>query len=118
MEPVAGAPERYRFTDDDAAREWLLANGEDEAAKSISRDRDERGPGRPEIGPADDPPPEDMIEQLDKGAAAKVSRAEDRAPDADGGAGREIPAPKYRRRLAMPRPGSLQLRRKGLQPGM
>lgn len=74
-----GRPETYRFISDDNARDWLLKNENDEAAERFFGEiEDERGPGRPEIGPAVTIRlPEEMIAQLDQRAeAAKVSRAE------------------------------------------
>jgi len=74
-----GRPERYRFVDDDAAREWLLANGEDEAAeKYFGEIEDERGPGRPEIGPVIQVRlPEELLERVDALAGQTgASRAE------------------------------------------
>jgi len=74
-----GRPESYRFVSDAKAREWLLANGEDEAVeKHFGEIEEERGPGRPEIGPAVMVRlPEEMIAQLDARAEAEeVSRAE------------------------------------------
>ncbi len=50
---VQGERERYEFVPDTEAREWLLAQGHDEAVKQyLGGVEDERGPGRPEIGPA------------------------------------------------------------------
>ena len=72
-------PERYRFVSDAKAREWLLANGEDEAAERYFGEiEEERGPGRPEIGP----PfmvrlPAELSEQLEQRAEADgVPKAE------------------------------------------
>ncbi len=74
-----GRPESYRFVSDGRAREWLLANGEDEAVeKHFGEIEEERGPGRPEIGP----PfmvrlPAELSEQLDQRAEADgVPKAE------------------------------------------
>ena len=74
-----GRPESYRFVSDAKAREWLLANGEDEAVQQhFGEIEEERGPGRPEIGPAVMIRlPEEMIAQLDEMAQrVEVSRAE------------------------------------------
>ena len=50
---VQGERERYEFITEEEAREWLLAQGHDEAGKQhFGEIEDERGPGRPEIGPA------------------------------------------------------------------
>lgn len=74
-----GVPESYRFMTDQEAQTWLLANEEDEAVeKYFGEIEDERGPGRPEIGPeVYTRLSADMIEQLDAAAKlADVSRAE------------------------------------------
>jgi hypothetical protein len=48
-----GRPETYEFISDDKAREWLLFNKEDEAVeKYFGEVEEEKGPGRPEVGPA------------------------------------------------------------------
>lgn len=47
-----GRPETYRFLTDQEAQTWLLANDEDEAVERFFGEiEEERGPGRPEIGP-------------------------------------------------------------------
>lgn len=74
-----GRPESYRFVSDAKAREWLLLNEQDEAAERYFGEiEEERGPGRPEIGPAVMIRlPEEMIAQLDEMAQrVEVSRAE------------------------------------------
>lgn len=46
-------PEYYEFITDDAARVWLLRAEEDTAVeKYFGELEDEKGPGRPEVGPA------------------------------------------------------------------
>ena len=62
-----GRPETYRFVSDDKAREWLLKNEHDEAVeKYFGEIEEERGPGRPEIGPVIQVRlPEEMTAQLD-----------------------------------------------------
>jgi hypothetical protein len=46
-------PEFYEFITDDAARVWLLRADEDAAVeKYFGELEDEKGPGRPEVGPA------------------------------------------------------------------
>ncbi len=48
-----GARDSYRFVTDEQAHEWLLLNDEDDAvARLFGEVEPERGPGRPEIGPA------------------------------------------------------------------
>lgn len=43
----------YEFVSDKSAREWLLVNKSDDLAeKYFGEIEDERGPGRPEVGPA------------------------------------------------------------------
>lgn len=72
-------PESYRFISDMKAREWLLLNQEDEAAeKYFGEIEGERGPGRPEIGPAVlIRLPEELLAEVDSRAEAEeVSRAE------------------------------------------
>lgn len=74
-----GRPETYRFLTDKEAETWLLANEEDEAVERFfGVIEDERGPGRPEIGPeVYTRLPQEVIEQLDAAAkVADVSRAE------------------------------------------
>lgn len=68
----------YRFVTDEQAREWLLRCGHDEAvARHFGDVEEERGPGRPEIGPAFSLRfPTDMLERLDARAKdAGTSRA-------------------------------------------
>lgn len=74
-----GVPERYEFISDTKAREWLLKNGHDEAVERFFGPvEEERGPGRPEIGPAIQIRlPEDMLAQIDQQAKELgISRAE------------------------------------------
>lgn len=74
-----GRPETYQFITDQEAHTWLLVNQEDEVVERFfGKIEDERGPGRPEIGPeVYTRLPADMIEQLDAAAKlADVSRAE------------------------------------------
>lgn len=48
-----GVGERWSFATDSAAREWLLSNGHDTAVEEhFGEIETERGPGRPEVGPA------------------------------------------------------------------
>lgn len=74
-----GSRETYEFISDDEAREWLIAQNEDVAVERYFGElEDERGPGRPEIGPAIQVRlPEDMLAAVDSRADAEgVSRAE------------------------------------------
>ena len=74
-----GRPETYRFVSDDKAREWLLKNEHDEAVeKYFGEIEEERGPGRPEIGPVIQVRlPEDLLTKVDAAAEkAGLSRAE------------------------------------------
>jgi len=76
---MQGSQERYSFVTDEQAREWLLLNEEDEAVERFFGDiEDERGPGRPEIGPAVMIRlPEELLAEVDSRAEAEeVSRAE------------------------------------------
>lgn len=76
---MQGTPERYSFMTDQEAETWLLANEHDDAVERFfGAIEEERGPGRPEIGPeVYTRLPESMIEQLDAAAKiAEVSRAE------------------------------------------
>lgn len=46
-------PECYEFLTSDAARDWLIKNQSDDAVKRFFGElEEERGPGRPEVGPA------------------------------------------------------------------
>lgn len=48
-----GEQDRCEFIDAEAAKTWLLENDFDEAVKQhFGEIEDERGPGRPEVGPA------------------------------------------------------------------
>lgn len=48
-----GTLAHYEFVGGEAARLWLIRNGEDEAAeRHFGPVEEERGPGRPEVGPA------------------------------------------------------------------
>ena len=75
-----GVPESYRFVTDEEAREWLIRceypAAEVEAATGVPVES-ERGPGRPEIGPAFSVRfPADLLARVDAAAeAAHVSRA-------------------------------------------
>lgn len=74
-----GRPDSYRFVSGYKAREWLLLNEEDAAVeKHFGEIEDERGPGRPEIGPAVlIRLPEELLAEVDRRAEAEeVSRAE------------------------------------------
>ena len=74
-----GRPETYQFVTEKEAETWLLANSEDEAVERFFGEiEEERGPGRPEIGPAIGVRlTEEMLGQLDAAAkVAEVSRAE------------------------------------------
>jgi hypothetical protein len=72
-------PTTYRFAEPTDAREWLLKNGYDKAViRHFGPVEEERGPGRPEVGPAVHTRlPQDLVDSID--AMAKdsgVSRAE------------------------------------------
>ncbi len=74
-----GRPERYRFITDAEAQTWLLKNEHDAAVERFFGEiEEERGPGRPAIGPATLVRlPEKMIAALDRRAEKEgVSRAE------------------------------------------
>jgi len=74
-----GSIPTFEFVGDTAAREWLLRNERDEDAERLfGQIEPERGPGRPEIGPATLVRlPEKMIAALDRRAEKEgVSRAE------------------------------------------
>ena len=74
-----GTQETYRFISDQEAREWLLANGEDKAAERYFGEiEEERGPGRPEIGPVIQVRlPEELLAKVDAVAMRDdLSRAE------------------------------------------
>lgn len=48
-----GTADVYEFVTDDKAREWLILNQRDEAVEQyFGAIEDEKGPGRPEVGPA------------------------------------------------------------------
>lgn len=74
-----GTVDTWEFIGADAARDWLLINGDDEAIERIfgAPVEPERGPGRPEIGPmVEVRMPADMIAYLDAWTeAAGTSRA-------------------------------------------
>lgn len=75
----SGVPERYNFVSDAAAREWLLKNDHDEAVeKYFGAIEEERGPGRPEIGPAIQIRlPQELLDKIDARAQESgSSRAE------------------------------------------
>lgn len=65
---VQGEREHYEFITEDEAREWLLAQGHDEAVERyFGAIEEERGPGRPEIGPRlQVRVPQEIIDGLDK----------------------------------------------------
>lgn len=47
-----GGEDSYCFVGEDEAREWLLINGDDEVVEEyLGPIEEERGPGRPEVGP-------------------------------------------------------------------
>jgi hypothetical protein len=74
-----GSHETWEFVSDVEAREWLIAQNEDEAVKRYFGElEEERGPGRPKIGPAIQVRlPEDILAAVDARAEATgVSRAE------------------------------------------
>jgi hypothetical protein len=74
-----GSPDTYEFITDEQAREWLLINEDDEIIeKYLGEVEEERGPGRPEIGPAVNMRfPQDMLDRIDAAAKADgISRAE------------------------------------------
>ncbi len=73
------AQDRYRFVAEDEARTWLLAQEHDEAVTEIWGEiEDERGPGRPPVGPAIHLRlPLGLLERIDTAAAARgTTRAE------------------------------------------
>ncbi len=73
------SPDTFRFVTMAAAREWLLRNHHDEAVeRHFGPVEEERGPGRPEVGPrVEIRVPQAMLAKLDAFAAElQVSRAE------------------------------------------
>lgn len=74
-----GRPETYRFLTDSEAETWLLKNEYDEAVERFfGAIEEERGPGRPEIGPEIGVRlPQEMLERIDALAEKDLaSRAE------------------------------------------
>lgn len=75
----AGAPDRYRFITGDEAREWLMKQ-EHEAAviRFWGAPEEERGPGRPEVGPSFHVRlPDELLAEVDRLAqVGEMSRAE------------------------------------------
>ena len=74
-----GSRDWYEFISNERARDWLLKNGHDEAVERLFGPiEEERGPGRPEIGPAIQIRlPEDMLARIDQQAKELgTSRAE------------------------------------------
>ena len=74
-----GSRDWYEFISDERAREWLILNGHDEAVQRFFGEiQEERGPGRPEIGPAIQVRlPEELLRRVeDRAQAQGVSRAE------------------------------------------
>ena len=74
-----GRPERYRFITDAEAQTWLLKNEHDAAVERFFGEiEEERGPGRPEIGPVIQVRlPEELLERVDALAGQTgASRAE------------------------------------------
>jgi hypothetical protein len=65
-------PEFYEFLTDEQAQEWLLKDGDDDAVrKYFGEIEEERGPGRPEIGPAFSVRfPADLLARVDQLAGA------------------------------------------------
>jgi hypothetical protein len=69
----------YRYVKDEAARRWLILNDHDEATEQwFGPVEEERGPGRPEIGPAFSLRfPADLLARTDERAKEEgISRAE------------------------------------------
>jgi hypothetical protein len=62
-----GSVESYEFVSDEQAKTWLLANEHDAAvAEHFGQVEDEKGPGRPEVGPAVNfRLPEPLLAQVD-----------------------------------------------------
>lgn len=73
-----GVPQTYEYVDDQRARDWLLINDHDDAVtKWFGFPEPERGPGRPEKGPAVSVRLDDQLAPVDTYAAAEgISRAE------------------------------------------
>lgn len=66
----SGSVLTYEFIEPAAAREWLIAQEEDEAVEQYFGElEDERGPGRPEVGNAVHIRLGDLLAQLDEWAA-------------------------------------------------
>ncbi|HET8684961.1 MAG TPA: CopG family transcriptional regulator [Micromonosporaceae bacterium] len=73
-----GVPDGYAFVTPDRAREWLIKNEDDKAVeRHFGTIEEERGPGRPEIGPeVKTRLPEEVVAALDAMAErAGLSRA-------------------------------------------
>lgn len=65
-----GTPERWRFVDEATAFAWLAENNHDDVAEQFGAE-DERGPGRPEVGPQIKTRlPGDVLARVDAAAAA------------------------------------------------
>lgn len=74
-----GTLDSYKFVTDTAAREWLLRNNDDAAvAEFFGPIEEERGPGRPEVGPKVQVRlPDELLGRLDAYAAGRsATRAE------------------------------------------
>lgn len=73
-------PDTYRFITDEQARNWLITSQVNDAAiaEHFGELEDERGPGRPEVGPAFSLRfPADLLAKVDQTAKTNnVSRAE------------------------------------------
>lgn len=68
-----GSVPTWQFLTDDQARDWLLANEHDDAvAEHFGPIEEERGPGRPEVGPAINVRlPVDLLTRVDTYAGAQ-----------------------------------------------
>ncbi len=73
-----GTTPTYRFVTDNTAREWLIRNGDDHhIARLFGELEAERGPGRPEVGPAVNIRLGDLLPAVDQRAKDEgLTRAE------------------------------------------
>lgn len=71
-----GRGETFEFVTDDEARDWLIVNGdEDTTARYFGEIPEERGPGRPAIGPVVEVRfAPDILEAIDAAAAVQGMR--------------------------------------------
>ncbi len=70
--------DEYEFLTDEQAREWLIKTGQDEVVERFFGElEEERGPGRPKIGPMTSLRlPADLTERIDAARTDNESRAD------------------------------------------